>query len=151
VLLGVTGYIGYLLSLPLDIRHVAFASANLGYTMSVQMPGVFEFLLYLMFVLLIGAVNLWVSFGLALYVALKARGTRIGALTGCSRPMGSASSNNRASSCFRRRQGQRRTAMNPTGPGETEPAIYPTGAGHCAESIPNPRTVEETQGMMPGE
>jgi site-specific recombinase len=25
-------------------------------------------------------VNLWVSFGLALYVALKARGTRIGAL-----------------------------------------------------------------------
>ena len=80
VLLGVTGYIGYLLSLPLDIRHVAFASANLGYTLSVQMPGVFEFLLYLMFVLLIGAVNLWVSFGLALYVALKARGTRIGAL-----------------------------------------------------------------------
>jgi len=80
VLLGVTGYIGYLLSLPLDIRHVAFASANLGYTLSVQMPGVFEFLLYLIFVLLIGAVNLWVSFGLALYVALKARGTRIGAL-----------------------------------------------------------------------
>jgi site-specific recombinase len=80
VLLGVTGYIGYLLTLPLDIRHVAFASANLGYTIPVQMPGVFEFLLYLMFVLLIGAVNLWVSFGLALYVALKARGTRVGAL-----------------------------------------------------------------------
>ncbi len=80
VLLGVTGYIGYLLSLPLDIRHVAFASANLGYTIAVQLPGVLEFLLYLLFVLLVGAVNLWVSFGLALYVALKARGTRIGAL-----------------------------------------------------------------------
>ncbi len=80
VLLGITGYIGYLLSLPLDIRHVAFASANLGYTVAVQMPGVLEFLLYLIFVLLIGAVNLWVSFGLAMYVALKARGTRIGAL-----------------------------------------------------------------------
>jgi site-specific recombinase len=80
LLLGVTGYIGYLLSLPLDIRHVAFASANLGYTVSVALPGLFEFLLYLILVLLIGAVNLWVSFGLALYVALKARGTRIGAL-----------------------------------------------------------------------
>ena len=80
ILLGVTGYIGYLLSLPLDIRHVAFASANLGYTVPAALPGMFEFLLYLMFVLLIGAVNLWVSFGLALYVALKARGTRIGAL-----------------------------------------------------------------------
>jgi site-specific recombinase len=80
VLLGITGYIGYLLSLPLDIRHVAFASANLGYAASVQLPGALEFLLYVTFVLLIGAVNLWVSFGLALYVALKARGTRIGAL-----------------------------------------------------------------------
>jgi len=80
ILLGVTGYIGYLLSLPLDIRHVAFASANLGYTVPAALPGLFEFLLYLVFVLLIGAVNLWVSFGLALYVALRARGTRIGAL-----------------------------------------------------------------------
>lgn len=80
LLLGVTGYIGYLLSLPLDIRHVAFASANLGYSVSAALPGLFEFLLYLILVLLIGAVNLWVSFGLALYVALKARGTRIGAL-----------------------------------------------------------------------
>lgn len=80
VLLGVTGYIGYLLSLPLDIAHVAFASANLGYTVPAAVPGLFEFLLYLVFVLLIGAVNLWVSFALALYVALKARGTRIGAL-----------------------------------------------------------------------
>ena len=79
ILLGVTGYIGYLLSLPLDIRHVAFASANLGYTVPAALPGLFEFLLYLVFVLLIGAVNLWVSFGLALYVALRARGTRIGA------------------------------------------------------------------------
>jgi site-specific recombinase len=80
VLLGITGYLGYLLSLPLDIRHVAFASANLGYAASVQLPGALEFLLYVIFVLLIGAVNLWVSFGLALYVALKARGTHIGAL-----------------------------------------------------------------------
>ena len=79
VLLGITGYIGYLLSLPLDIQHVAFASANLGYVVASDAPGVAIFLLYLLFVLMIGAVNLWVSFGLALYVALRARGVRIGA------------------------------------------------------------------------
>jgi site-specific recombinase len=80
VLLGVTGYVGYLLSLPLDIQHVAFASANLGYVASTQLHGVLALLPYLVFVLLIGAVNLWVSFALALYVALRARGTRIGAM-----------------------------------------------------------------------
>ncbi|MFO7953938.1 site-specific recombinase [Thioalkalivibrio sp.] len=79
VLLGVTGYIGYLLSLPLDIQHVAFASANLGYVTASEAPGLTVFALFLVFVLLIGAVNLWVSFGLALYVALRARGVRIGA------------------------------------------------------------------------
>jgi site-specific recombinase len=56
------------------------ASAHLGGTVSITLPGLFEFLLYLILVVLIGAVNLWVSFGLALYVALKSRGTRIGAL-----------------------------------------------------------------------
>jgi len=45
----------------------------------IRRPEVLEFLLYMLFVLLIGAVNLWVSFGLALCVALRARGTRIGA------------------------------------------------------------------------
>ncbi|WP_017941319.1 MULTISPECIES: site-specific recombinase [unclassified Thioalkalivibrio] len=79
VLLGVTGYIGYLLSLPLDIQHVAFASANLGYVTASEAPGLATFALFLVFVLLIGAVNLWVSFGLALYVALRARGVRMGA------------------------------------------------------------------------
>ena len=31
MLLGLTGVIGYLTGLPLDIRHVAFSSANVGY------------------------------------------------------------------------------------------------------------------------
>ncbi|WP_018872399.1 site-specific recombinase [Thioalkalivibrio sp. ALJ16] len=79
VLLGVTGYVGYLLNLPLDIQHVAFASANLGYVTASEAPGLAGFGLFLAFVLMIGAVNLWVSFGLALYVALRARGVRIGA------------------------------------------------------------------------
>lgn len=78
ILLGMTGYLGYLLGLPLDIRHVAFASANLGYSTVSGELGPFSFLFYLVLVLLIGFVNLWVSFTLALTVALRARGTRIG-------------------------------------------------------------------------
>lgn len=78
ILLGMTGYLGHLLGLPLDIRHVAFASANLGYSTVSGGLGPFSFLFYLLMVLLIGFVNLWVSFTLALTVALRARGTRIG-------------------------------------------------------------------------
>lgn len=80
VLLGMTGYIGYLTGLPLDIRHVAFSSANLGYSAVSGEIGLLSFLLHLLFVLLIGFVNLWVSFTLALTVALRARGTRISRL-----------------------------------------------------------------------
>ncbi|PKM22821.1 MAG: recombinase [Gammaproteobacteria bacterium HGW-Gammaproteobacteria-14] len=74
VLLGATGYIGMLLGLPLDIRHVAFSSANLGYA------GVSNGLIFLQlfsFVLMIGIINLVVSFALALLVALRARGVTI--------------------------------------------------------------------------
>lgn len=81
MLLGMTGYVGYVLGLPLDIRHVAFASANLGYSTVSGGLGPFSFLFYLVLVLLIGFVNLWVSFTLALTVALRARGTRIGKLS----------------------------------------------------------------------
>jgi site-specific recombinase len=80
VLLGITAYLGYLMSLPLDIQHVAFGAANLGYAALSQPGPPAAWLPFLVFVLLIGAVNLWVSFALALYVALRARGTRIGAV-----------------------------------------------------------------------
>jgi site-specific recombinase len=80
ILLGSTAYVGYLLGLPLDIQHVAFASANLGYVISTQFGHVLALLPMLVFVLLIGAVNLWVSFALALYIALRARGARLGAV-----------------------------------------------------------------------
>jgi len=73
-MLGTTGYVGKLLGLPLDIRHVAFSSANLGYA-GVRDPQLFMKLFG--FVLLIGLVNLTVSFSLALFVALRARGVRI--------------------------------------------------------------------------
>jgi len=77
LLLGMTGFIGYLTGLPLDIRHVAFASANLGYAAVSDQLSVFVFVFYLALVLLIGFVNLWVSFALALTVALRARGSKI--------------------------------------------------------------------------
>ncbi len=77
MLLGMTGYFGHLLNLPLDIRHVAFSSANIGYAAVSGHIGFFSFLINLASVLMIGLVNLWVSFTLALLVALRARDTRI--------------------------------------------------------------------------
>lgn len=74
-MLGSTGIIGIILGLPLDIRHIAFASANLGYALTA-----FDFSLALkaiawagLGVALIGLTNLAVSFTLALRTALGAR------------------------------------------------------------------------------
>lgn len=72
-LLGMTSYVGYLVDIPLDIRHVAFSSANIGYAHVSDFHGVLAFLSSLFFVLMIGFINLWVSFGLALFVALRSR------------------------------------------------------------------------------
>jgi site-specific recombinase len=77
-MLGSTGDIGKMLGLPLDIRHIAFSSANLGYALTA-----FQFELPLKAILwaalgiaLIGMTNLAVSFALALRTALGARGVR---------------------------------------------------------------------------
>lgn len=74
-LLGGTTALGVLFGLPLDIRHIAFSSAYLGYAsaaldfaLSWQMA-----MLALSGVLLIGLVNLVVSFTLTLTVAMRAR------------------------------------------------------------------------------
>jgi len=75
ILLGTTGTVGFLLGLPIDIRHITFSAANfatalvaLDYGMSyAQIANATAG------VLLIGTVNLLVSFGLALWVALRAR------------------------------------------------------------------------------
>jgi site-specific recombinase len=78
ILLGVTPLIGFLTGLPLDIRHVTFSSANFS-TAFVAMDQQMSWGLAaqsLAGVLLIGAVNLIVSFGLALWVALRARKIR---------------------------------------------------------------------------
>lgn len=77
--LGMTGFVGTMLGLPLDIRHVTFAAANLAIavagtdfaipTATIVVAGIG--------VLLIALVNLAVSFALALWIALRARGEHI--------------------------------------------------------------------------
>jgi site-specific recombinase len=75
-MLGYTPIVGQLLGLPLDIRHVAFASANLAYGLDGLEFAVSHHVVLVSFagVLLIGLVNLLVSFSLALKVALRSRG-----------------------------------------------------------------------------
>jgi site-specific recombinase len=75
-MLGTAGIVGIIIGLPIDIRHIAFSSANLGYAVVA-----FDFALpwqavawAVLGVALIGLTNLAVSFVLALWVALKARG-----------------------------------------------------------------------------
>lgn len=78
ILLGVTPFVGHMLELPLDIRHVAFSSANLGYIVAQGELSLFDFIEGLIFVLMIGLVNLSVSFALALKVSLKSRDAYFG-------------------------------------------------------------------------
>ena len=76
VMLGVTPTIGQLFGLPLDIRHIAFSSANFGYAL-VALDFALPWQTYAWSILgiaLIGFMNLTVSFVLALWVALKSRG-----------------------------------------------------------------------------
>lgn len=76
LMLGLTPALGLATGLPLDIRHVAFSSANLAYALvalgfDVDPGALFKGILG---VALIGLVNLVVSFTLALWVAMRARG-----------------------------------------------------------------------------
>jgi site-specific recombinase len=74
-MLGGVTLLGQLTGLPLDIRHVAFASANLGVAGVTLWPvlGWPVLVAGLLGVMLIGAVNLAVSFTLSLLLALRAR------------------------------------------------------------------------------
>jgi site-specific recombinase len=75
VMLGTIGTLGLITGLPLDIRHVTFSSANFG-TALVALDHDISWQLAVTSIagfLSIGIVNLLVSFGLALWVALRAR------------------------------------------------------------------------------
>lgn len=75
IMLGSMGTIGFIFGLPLDIRHIAFASANFSQGLFC-LNGSPDFgLVFVSFigVLMIGLTNLFVSFSLALFVALRAR------------------------------------------------------------------------------
>ncbi|MDR2165956.1 MAG: site-specific recombinase [Zoogloeaceae bacterium] len=67
--------IGMLLGLPLDIRHIAFSSAYLGYAVAACdfAPPLQPFLWAVLGTIGVGVMNLGVSFSLALVVALRAR------------------------------------------------------------------------------
>jgi site-specific recombinase len=75
ILMGFTATMGYLLGLPLDVRHVTFAAANFATALVGLDYALTPELIWTMIAgtLLIGVVNLVVSFGLALWVALRAR------------------------------------------------------------------------------
>ncbi|MCK9258277.1 MAG: site-specific recombinase [Azoarcus sp.] len=74
-LLGGATALGVLFGLPMDIRHIAFSSAYAGYAIAAYDFALPVQVLSFTFggVLLIGVVNLAVSFTLTLYVAMRAR------------------------------------------------------------------------------
>ena len=78
ILLGSMGTLGFLLGLPIDIRHITFSAAGF----AISLVGLEHYMTWqtavisALGVLSIGAVNLLVSFSLALFVALRARQAR---------------------------------------------------------------------------
>jgi site-specific recombinase len=77
-MLGGVGFLGFLTGLPIDIRHVAFASANCAYalmTLQGHEP-VSAAWFAVAGVVLVGGVNVAVSYGLAFATAFRARRVR---------------------------------------------------------------------------
>jgi site-specific recombinase len=77
-LLGGVAAIGVLFGLPFDIRHIAFSSAFVGYAaVGLDFMLSWQVAAYIaLSLVLIGFINLVVSFSLALYVAMKSRKVR---------------------------------------------------------------------------
>jgi site-specific recombinase len=82
ILLGFTGMVGFMFGLPIDVLHVTLSSANFAFALvalnfAVSWQPIAWSSLGLV---LVGLVNLGVSFSLALYVAMKARQVRFNPL-----------------------------------------------------------------------
>jgi site-specific recombinase len=73
LLLALVGFVGLLIGLPLDIRHVTFSAANLGIALgsTLELPAWRSLALVSVGLFGIGVVNLVVSFGLATVVAMR--------------------------------------------------------------------------------
>ena len=77
IMLGSMGTLGFIFGLPIDIRHIAFSSANfIQGLMTVGDPDIGLIILSFLGVILIGLTNLFVSFTLTVIVALRARRVR---------------------------------------------------------------------------
>lgn len=77
-LLGGATLIGILFGIPFDVRHITLSSASVGFAVfGLDFMITWQSALYLaLSLILIGFFNLTVSFGLALYVAMKSRKVR---------------------------------------------------------------------------
>ena len=75
ILLGITGTVGVIFGLPIDIRHITFAAGNFGLALATLGTKITlnTALTTTIGILLIGLVNFTVSFGLALLLATKSR------------------------------------------------------------------------------
>lgn len=78
IMLGSIGTLGFIFGLPIDIRHITFSAANFAYALVAldHQIGFDTALMSMLGIISIGSVNLLVSFGLALFVALKSRSAR---------------------------------------------------------------------------
>ncbi|WP_159023695.1 hypothetical protein [Formosa sp. L2A11] len=74
IFLGSSFLLSKILPFEIDIRHVAFSSANLGYSIMNFDFNIKTILLGIVGALLIGLVNFIVSFSITFYLALKSRG-----------------------------------------------------------------------------
>ncbi|WP_297336948.1 site-specific recombinase [Algoriphagus sp.] len=76
IFLGSTGTIGYILGLPLDIRHITFSSGNFGLAVASigDRLNDYQVFMSILGIFFIGLMNFLVSFSLAIFVAIKSRG-----------------------------------------------------------------------------
>jgi site-specific recombinase len=77
--LAFVAFIGFIVGLPLDIQHVSFAIGNAGLAMSTLIGEVslYTVLMTAIGIILIGIINITVSFSLALIVAIRSRGLKL--------------------------------------------------------------------------
>jgi site-specific recombinase len=75
IMLGSIGQIGVFLGLPIDIRHITFSSANFAFALvGLDHQLTWQtWVISLLGIVLIGIVNLTVSFSIALFVAMRSR------------------------------------------------------------------------------